>query len=129
MTAIQVVLVCVATALACSLLRAVRPELAMGVALAGGVASLFLLRGELEAAFRLVRTLAAQENLGAGSAGLLLRASGIALAAEFGAELCRDAGESALAGRIELGARIALLAMAAPLVQDMLALIVALSGA
>ena len=115
-----IVLICLAAALACSLLRPLRPELAMGVALAGGVAALLALRGELFAAIRLLRTLIGQTALSELQASLLLRACGVALAGQFGAELCRDAGESALAGRVELGVRLALLAMAAPLVQGIL---------
>ena len=44
-----------------------------------------------------------------------LRAAGLSLLAEFGAAICRDSGEAALSVRIEVAARLALAAMAAPL--------------
>ena len=57
----------------------------------------------------------------------MLRAGGIALISEFAADLCMDAGEKALAGRIELAERIALTGMCIPfaarLLSDMAALI------
>ena len=122
MSAYAIVLICLAAALACALLRPLRPELAMGVALAGGIAALFALRDEAQEVVRLLQGLVRRTELTQEHAGLLLRACGIALASEFGAELCRDAGESALAGRVELGASVALLAMSAPLIEKMLAL-------
>ena len=127
MTAVEVVLICVAAALACALLRGTHPELAMGVALAGGIAALYLLRADLQAVAELLGQLARETGLQQGHAALLLRASGIALVSEFGADLCRDAGESALAGRVELAARVVLLALAAPLLRELFALISALT--
>ena len=128
MTAVEVALICVAAALACALLRGTHPELATGVALAGGIAALYLLRADLQAVAELLGQLAEEARLREGHAALLLKASGIALVSEFGADLCRDAGERALAGRIELGARVVLLAMAAPLLQELFALIGALTA-
>ena len=123
MTALQVVGICAAAAVACALLRPARPELALAVALAGGVAALFALRGEIAAVAGLFSELIAGGGLNGGQGALLMRAMGIGLITDFGAGLCRDAGESALAARIELAARVTLLAMAAPLARDMLALV------
>ena len=123
MSVLQIVMICAATGLACAFLRATRPELAMGVALAGGIAALFALREDLAEALALLRALIAGSGMAGSRATLPLRALGVSLVSEFGAGLCRDAGESALAGRIELGTRVVLLAMAAPLARDLLALI------
>ena len=41
-----------------------------------------------------------------------------AIAAELGAQLCADAGEAALAGRIELASRVATLGLCLPLAAD-----------
>ena len=46
--------------------------------------------------------------------GLLLRIIGLAYVAEFGAQLCRDAGEGAAALKIELAAKTAILLLALP---------------
>ena len=122
MNVYSVVLICLAAALACMLLRPLRPELAMGVALAGAVAVLVTLRGDLLSVMKLLQTLAGQTALDRAQSELLLRACGVALVSQFGADLCRDAGESALAGRAEFAARLALLGMAAPFVQSLLRL-------
>lgn len=123
MTAVSVTLLCVAAALACAVVRASRPEMAFAVALAAGAAALLMLNGDLRSAAGLISELSEESGFSHGGAGLLLRAVGIALVSEFGAQLCRDAGESALAGRIDLAARLALLVMAAPLIGEVLDLI------
>ncbi len=46
----------------------------------------------------------------------LLRIIGVAYLAEFGSQVCRDAGEGSLASRIEFAAKILILVMAIPIV-------------
>jgi len=58
-----------------------------------------------------------------GGPALILRAAGVSLIAEFASQLCEDAGEKALAGRIELAVRVTLFAMAAPLIADLVSLV------
>ena len=47
---------------------------------------------------------------------VLLRIIGVAYLAEFGSQVCHDAGEGSLASRIELAAKILILVMAVPIV-------------
>ena len=48
----------------------------------------------------------------------MLKITGIAYIAQFAAELCRDAGETALAGRVELAGKTAITLMSFPIVRD-----------
>ncbi len=48
----------------------------------------------------------------------LIRICGIAYIAQFSAELCRDAGESALAGRVELAGKTAITLMSFPIIKE-----------
>ena len=50
----------------------------------------------------------------------LFKAVGIALVGQIAGRLCKDAGESALSGRILMCARLALLGMAVPVITDIL---------
>ena len=100
MDAVRIALMLLAAALACATMRVHRPELAVGVALAAGAAALVLVLPGLRTA---------ADPL-----------AGISLIAEFAARLCEDAGEKALAGRVELVVRVALFAMAAPLLVELL---------
>ena len=52
----------------------------------------------------------------------LLKAVGIGMVSQFTAELCRDAGEPVLAGRVEFFAKIEIILLSMPLVRQILQL-------
>ena len=60
--------------------------------------------------------------LGAGSENLpiLLRIVGITYLAEFAADLCRDAGFSAVAGQVELAGKLTIMAVSLPVIIGLL---------
>lgn len=121
MNAVYAALICVMGAIISSVVRQNRPELAMGVAIAAGTAAIAVCLPEISAVISAVRALGADSGIGGGAISIMLRGAGIAIIAEFASQVCADAGETSLAGRIELGARLALLAMATPLLSDVLA--------
>jgi stage III sporulation protein AD len=53
----------------------------------------------------------------------ILKVIGIAYLADFGAQLCKDAGESAIAAKIELGGKILILLLAIPILTALMELI------
>jgi len=56
----------------------------------------------------------------------ILKIIGIAYVAEFGAQVCRDAGETAIAARIEFAAKILILVLAIPILAAVLETIIRL---
>ena len=95
----------------------------MAVSLAAGLAALALLCARLEdlgESFEAMQSLIRE----AGEPGaLVVRAAGIALAGELGMQVCRDAGEEALAGRVALVSRVAILSLCAPLLSELLEMV------
>ena len=120
MNAVYASLICIAGALVCVVLRQTRPEMAVAAALAAGIAAILICMDDIHRAAMAVSALMDVSGLGSERSGVLLRACGIALIAEFAAQVCMDAGESALAGRIKLALRLALIVMALPLLEDVL---------
>ena len=110
---LRITALCVAVAMICAALRMQRPELATAVSLAGGVAALAMALSDVapvaqwQEAFR--RLLGQDGDV----AALVLKGAGIAVVSELGTQLCADAGERALAGRIALAARLATLGLCA----------------
>ena len=115
MTAMRAVFLGVAGALVCAVLRLQRPEFRMVIAIAVGLVAVSLSLDGIRESVGTLTALGSEAGMDAESSSLLLRATGIAMIAEFGAQLCRDADESSLAGRVELAGRVALLGMTAPL--------------
>ena len=118
MTAIRIVALCLAAAMICSTLRSQRPEMATALSLAVGIGALLMTGdafGEVSASIQRFSVLV---ELDGGSTAVLLKAAGITVISELGVQICCDAGESALAGRIRLATRVVMLGMAMPLVLD-----------
>ena len=108
---------CVAAAMLCATIRLQRPELATAVSLAVGAAVLMMLvtqaQGFLPEARRLWGMLTEMDDT---SGSAMLKAAGVTVIAELAGQLCRDAGETALAGRVALISRVTILALCVPLV-------------
>ena len=88
--------------------------------LLAAVTAVLLLLAALEGADPLLREL---EGLSAAFPGecfpVMLKAVGITIAGQLAAQLCKDAGESALAYAVELAAKAAVLAAAFPLLRQL----------
>ncbi len=112
----QVVVFCLASVV---LLQFLRKEGHQGFAIllsiAAGISVFLYLINHLRALLEVFRHL----TLGAGINFLfldtLLKIIGIAYVAEFGAEICKDAGENMLASKIELAGKIFILFLSAPI--------------
>ena len=122
--AIQWIGLCLVAAMICAMLRGQRPELAMAVSLAVGAAALVMLTSVVK------MSLPHLEGVGRLFGGVdgeamtaMLRAAGITVISELGAQLCRDAGESALAGRIALIARVSILVLCIPVASRLVELL------
>lgn len=87
-----------------------------------GVAALVLLRflPRLHEVFGVFRSLGEQAGLSAGYMGVILKIMAISYLAEFAAALCRDAGESAYAAKMELAGKLAVIMLAVPVIVNML---------
>ncbi|MBB6175346.1 stage III sporulation protein AD [Anoxybacillus tengchongensis] len=80
----------------------------------GTVIFLFLI-DRIQDIFRMVQTLANEAHVQTVYVETILKIIGIAYIAEFGAQISKDAGQGAIAGKIELGGKILILAMAIPI--------------
>ncbi len=116
--AVRVIALCMGAALFSVSLRMHRPELAALFSLAVGVVALWMLRAPFAEIVAAVRQLAKSSMDGGQTAAVVLRAAGITVLSELGVQVCCDSGESAMAGRIRLAARVILVGMALPIVGE-----------
>lgn len=105
----------VATVLAV-VLRNNKPEMAMFLGITVGIIIFAVLLGKIGAVLDVIRDLAGRANLSMVYLGTILKIVGIAYIADFGAQICRDAGEGAVATKIEFAAKIMVLVLAVPIV-------------
>lgn len=93
-----------------------RPELAMLLSLLTGTVLLLAVLGKVFGVVDLLEALGRRSGVDGGQIGVLLKVIGIAYVADFGTSVLRDAGESALAQKVELAGKAAILLLAVPLV-------------
>lgn len=125
MQMLRILVLCLSAALICMTLRAAHPQIAAAVAMAAGVAALMLSGADLGSFARTLQTLEDCAQA-AGQPLYLLKICGIAMIAEFASDICRDAGEAALAHRIDVGVRIGIVASALPSAAEIMESIAAL---
>ena len=113
MSAIRILILCVSAALICASLRMAHPQIATAVALAAGIAALMLSVDDMGKFAEAIETLERYAVDGRDQSNLL-RVCGIAMIAEFASGLCRDAGEAALAQRIDMGVKLGIAATVVP---------------
>lgn len=114
MAAVDVILAALFLVFVVILFRPVRPELATLLALAAGALILLSLLPTLLLLVGALRDLMARTQVDFSYVAMVVKVVGIAYLAQFAADVARDAGETALAGKIELGGRVAILAAALP---------------
>ena len=111
-------------ALLSAVLRPSRPELATCLSLLAGALTLGVLLGQLSPLMESLRRLTAVGGVEESYLSVVLRGAGICLVTQLAADTCRDAGDTALAGKAELTGRILLLLLAVPLYERIHTLIV-----
>lgn len=116
MDALRITAVAIMAVCAVLVLKSYRPELAMMVGLIAGIVILAYGINMVSGIADLVNNLLDSygvDGQGVKSAGKII---GIAYIAQFGADTCRDCGESSLAGKVELTGRLMMVTAAMPLV-------------
>ncbi|MEG1661044.1 MAG: stage III sporulation protein AD [Clostridiales bacterium] len=102
------------------------PVLGLLIAIAAGAIIFLKLLPALANLFSGFQDIAALSGVNSYYVGLMLKIIGVAYIAEFGAQLCRDAGQSALAMKIEFAAKIGVMLMALPILAGVIRSVLAL---
>lgn len=108
------------------LLKKENPQIAMLVAAATGILIFLLLCAPLGNLISLLQEAAEKAGVGEGYFGIVLKVIGIAYLTQFGAQLCADAGESAIASKIELAGKVLMMTAAAPVLTGLLEMVMGL---
>ena len=92
------------------------PALALLLVLGTGGLIFLTLLPQLKALLDIFASLTEKAGLSLQYFQVVLKVIGVAYIAEFGGQMCRDASQGALALKIELAAKIAILLLAAPVI-------------
>ncbi|HEX3015310.1 MAG TPA: stage III sporulation protein AD [Desulfobacteria bacterium] len=99
-----------------ALLKSQRPELALQLSVVTGIIIFLLVASKIKVVIDVLNDLAANAGVSSFYLTTVLKIVGIAYVAEFGAQICRDAGESAIGSKVEFAAKVLVMVMALPII-------------
>ena len=106
------------------ILKQYKPEFAIYVSMVAGVLILVLSIQKLTGIINLLQSLANKTYINKSFLSILLKITGIAFITEFAVSICSDAGEKAIASKIEIGSKVIIIAMSIPIITSVLELVI-----
>ena len=104
-------------------IKSYRPELAMCVAIVTGVVIFSGILPELAVVVGELLELCRNSEITAEYIGIILKVTGIAYITQFAAELAKDAGEGAIAKKLEFAGKVSVLFVIMPTIKNLIGVI------
>ncbi|MGI6144612.1 MAG: stage III sporulation protein AD [Peptococcia bacterium] len=95
-------------------------EIAVLISLVTGLVLFLFALSQVGAVIKVLAELATRANINLFYLTIVLKIMGIAYIAEFGAQICRDAGEGSTATKIEFAAKILVMVLALPIIMALM---------
>lgn len=105
------------------LLKQYKPEFAIYISMLTGILIILFVIDDLAGIINLLQTLANKVSINNTFLMLLIKITGIAFLSEFAVSICKDAGETAIASKMEIGAKIIIISMSIPIISSLLEII------
>ena len=107
-------------------LKEQKPEIAIQLSIAVGVTIFLMVIGKVSSIVQVLEELARDVDVNDFYLVTILKIIGISYIGDFGAQICRDAGETAIASKVEFAAKVLVLVVALPIVVGLLETIIKL---
>ena len=105
------------------ILKQYRPEFALYISLLAGVIILYLAIDNLTSVINMLKEICNKSGINSKFLMILIKMTGIAFLAEFAISICKDAGEGAIASKVELGSKAIIISMSVPIIYNLLGVI------
>lgn len=105
------------------MIRSTYPSMALHIGIAAGVLLFLMALGPLESVIAFVKDMAGKFGVDMNYIGVVLKVIGVAYIAEFGVQICKDAGENAIASKVELGGKVVILSLSLPVMGALIQLV------
>ena len=109
-----------------AMLKGYSATLGLCLSIGAGVFLLLACVGDLKSIISSMQSLLTKTNVETAFLGILLKALGICYICQFAGDLCRDAGETALSGYVELAGKITVVGLSLPLITKVVETVVKL---
>ena len=106
------------------ILKQYRPEYAIYVSIVAGILILVFIMSKITGIINLLKSISDKTYINKQFLSILLKITGIAIITEFAVSICTDAGEKAIASKIEIGSKVIIIAMSIPIISSLLELVI-----
>ena len=106
------------------ILKNQKPEIALICVIASSIIMLAFIFNELKSVISLINSLILNSSIDSSYIKIILKVIGISYLVEFGKDICKDAGESAIATKIDMGGKVMIVAISIPIISSLLETIV-----
>ena len=115
MDIMKIVMTGIIAALLAVVLREEKPEAAFAVSLVTGLVIFVFVITKLNSVMTVLKHFAAKADIDVLYFSTILKVIAIAYITEFGAQICRDAGEGAIAAKVEFAGKVLIMVIAIPI--------------
>lgn len=102
------------------ILKQYRPEFAIYASIIAGVLILTLASNTLSGIIDMIKSISNKTNINSDFLVILIKITGIAILTEFAVSICKDAGESAIASKVDVGGKIIIISMSIPIINALI---------
>ena len=106
------------------ILKQYKPEFAIYASIIAGILILVIAFEKMTGIIELLQTISNKTYINKSFLTILIKITGIAFLTEFAVSICSDAGEKAIASKIEIGSKIIIITMSMPIITSLLKLVV-----
>ncbi|MEL7657040.1 MAG: stage III sporulation protein AD [Bacillota bacterium] len=106
-----------------SLVKGYKPEFATYTVIATVIVIFLMILYKLTSVFEFLGAIYNQVSYGKNFFPIILKVLAVAYIADFTAQICRDSGESAIAGKVELAGKVMIFYLAIPVMMSVMELI------
>lgn len=103
--------------------RRENPQIAVLLSIAGGLIIIFNVIPYLKSIIEIIQDISEKIDVNFKYISMIIKIVGIAYIAEFCSQICIDAGESAIASKIELGAKVFIIAASLPVISGLIQMV------
>jgi stage III sporulation protein AD len=115
MDIMKIVMVGIIAALLAVVLKEEKPEMAVAISIVTGLVIFVFVITKLNSVMMVLKHFAAKANIDVLYFSTILKVIAIAYITEFGAQICRDAGEGAIAAKVEFAGKVLIMVIAIPI--------------
>ena len=108
------------------IIKQYKPEFAVYISIIAGISILLMSMSKISAIIGVLSNLSNKVGAGSQFLKILLKITGIAILTEFAVSICKDAGETAIATKIDLGGKIIIVSISIPIITALLELIISI---